>query len=149
MPDIVPAMHFFSIRGLDCPGINLAQRRVAESFLISCAQDMGLGILSEPYSKVCEPSYPGYNGIAANILLANNGYITVATFVPTGEAWIHFAPIVSEGQRLTVIMKMSHQIFQCFGTRKFLMELSPVNLEQLAKMRARLLEMRQLCHLGH
>ncbi|OGI26244.1 MAG: hypothetical protein A3J76_01530 [Candidatus Moranbacteria bacterium RBG_13_45_13] len=143
MPNIVLAMNTVFVRGLKCPGTTLAQKEIAEEFLINCTQAIKLRAIGKPFSKVCEPSYPGYDGIAANVLLENCGYITVATIVPRREAWINFAPILSEDQGPIVIMYLISQIFHCFKTQTTQAELSSVNLEQLAKRRVRLLEMRQ------
>jgi len=142
MSNIVPAMNSIFVKGLRCPGTNLAQKIVAEDFLTNCARDLKLGISFAPFSKVCEPSYPGYNGIAANVLLNTGGYIIVATFISLGEVWINFAPVMSESQRREAILTLAFQIISHFGTNHFQMELGAMTLEQLAKRNACLLGMR-------
>ena len=141
MSNIVPVMSSFFVKGLGCPGINLAQKKVAEDFLGCCANDLGLDVSAEPFSKVCEPSYPGHNGIAANLLLTVS-YITVATFVRAGEVWVYFAPLPEEQQRY-VFLGLTLRILRIFGAKFFQADFGSISPEQLIQNRFRLIGMRR------
>ncbi|MDP1846081.1 MAG: hypothetical protein Q8L09_05105 [Candidatus Moranbacteria bacterium] len=85
-----------------------------------------------PCTKVCQPAYPGWEGIAGNVLFQPEGYITVATFAAKGEFLFTLAPD-SLMEECSGVQKILYALESAFGLRYFEVNFDLIADDQLQK----------------